>query len=640
MKFLLYGILCSLPFPGGARAFEEDIRPFLNTYCLGCHGGEKVKGKVDFSRIQSRADAEARFELWGTVAEMLEGGEMPPEDEKQPTESERKRVLDWYEAFSKSPIEARPGTFRPRRLSGAEYDHTMRSLFGFELEVRIAAAEQTAVEKSLVKKLLPTDPPGASGFVNDTHGAPLSTVLWDQYSFLADFALNELFSKTRRDQLAAILGEELPEGFRNADFTEGQAKRLVQNFVPRAFRRPVSQSRLAEITAAFEGKEGKALVGAVKTELKVVLMSPSFLFRGLLMEREATGQQPVDSFEMAERLSYFLWGDMPDTELGDLAARGKLEDPTVLESQIARMLASPKARSLAESFGVEWLSLEEIKTSVGNDVPLVQAYSTQPVDFLNYLFTEDRPLMELIDSKTEFVNGLTAGYYRPDIKQVKRIAKPKGIERMAEPNQRITLEKTEERGGILTYPGVLAMNRGPILRGTWILRKILGEHLGEPPADVPPIKGSPKGQNLTFRERFEMHRSDPSCARCHEKIDPLGFALQRFDGRGGFKAIKPDPKPHEKIDTTGRLPGGETFKDFAELKQILLTGRRERIVRNMVERTLSYALCRKLVRGDQPTVDAISKKMLESDGTWRDLFVEVANSLPFRETVVVPIEES
>ncbi len=180
-------------------------------------------------------------------------------------------------------------------------------------------------------------------------------------------------------------------------------------------------------------------------------------------------------------------------------------------------------------------------------------------------------------------------------------------------------------------PGILTMNRGPIQRGTWLLRRVLGVRLGEPPADVPPIKPAPRGQKLTFRERFERHRTDPSCARCHEKIDPLGFALDAYDANGRF--IDRNGKTANGPDTSGKLPTGESFENYAELKEILLGPQKEKIIRNSVERTLSYAMCRKLTRSDQPTIDRITKSIVKNNGTWEYLFVEIVNSLPFRETI-------
>ena len=214
---------------------------------------------------------------------------------------------------------------------------------------------------------------------------------------------------------------------------------------------------------------------------------------------------------------------------------------------------------------------------------------------------------------------------------MKRHKKPKGIERQTTPFNKFTLEKATWRGGIITMPGILTMNRGPIQRGTWLLRRVLGVRLGEPPADVPPIKPSPKGQKLTFRERFERHRNDPSCARCHEKIDPLGFALDAYDTNGRF--MNQNGKTANGPDTSGKLPTGENFDDYAGLKEILLGPQKEKIIRNSVERTLSYAMCRKLTRTDQPTIDRITKNIVKENGTWEDLFVEIVNSLPFRETI-------
>ncbi len=602
--------------------FETKVRPFLEKHCLACHGAEKTKGDVDFSLFLSMADAELHPDLWETVSLVLEDGEMPPEDERQPGEGEKAAVLGWIEGEFFGEIESMPGELRPRRLSGPEYRNTLRSLFGFDLKVNIAEAEQTVAEKSLVLKLLPTDPPGASGFVNDTHGARLSTTIWDQYSYLADRALERYFAERKVSDAA-------------------EAETLVREFVPRALRRDLPDDRMAEIVRGLEGRSGDDLAEALKEEFKALLMSPAFLYRGFLMETNPERErQEVDDFELAERLSYFLWEDMPDEELFALARQARLHEREILVAQVDRMLASPKSRSLAESFGYQWLLLDQIHHE-RNDPPYLHALRTQPLDFLHYLFTEDRPVIELIDSEVTFLNALIADFYGSDRKQLEKFVKPKGIERMAMPLQKIVLEDSaSERGaGILTMPGVLGMNEGPILRGTWMLRQVLGEHLGEPPPDVPPIQASPKGMDLSFRERFEAHRADKSCALCHDKIDPLGFALEGYDKNGGVigagqsigKKKKKEVGAPGDIDTSGQLPSGESFADFEELHQLLLTTQREKIVRNAVERMLAYALCRKLERNDRPTVDALTAQILESNGTWRDLICGIAESVPFTE---------
>lgn len=577
-------LVLSFERAGAAVADEAETRAFLEQHCMRCHGGEKVKGKVDFTKVDFAADAD----LWEKVAEVLEYEEMPPEDEPQPEKAEREAILGWYRA-NFVDVEPRAGDFQPRRLSAREYENTMESLFGFELKVNIREAEQTIAETSLVMKLLPTDPPGASGFVNDTHNAPISTVLWDQYSYIADIAIQRFVA-------------ELPEDAAPAE--------VIREFRSRAFRRPID--------------EDPGEISDLSAELKAILMSPRFLYRGLLVETQPGQQLPVDNFELAERLSYFLWADMPDAELIAAAADGSLTKPEIYAAQIDRMLASPKAKMLAESFGVQWLLLDEIDDITKEPIQH-NALKAPPIEFLNYLFTQDRPVMELIDSRVTFANDRSAGFYPKDRKQMKKYSKGKGIERVAWPPQQLLLENTPERGGILTMPGVLAMNHGPIIRGTWMLRHVLGEDLGEPPPDIPPITAVPNAKNLTFRQKFEAHRSNAACARCHDKIDPIGFALQAYDNAGAFK-------PGPKIDTTGKLPSGETFADFAEFKEILLTTKREQIIHHAVEQTMAYALCRKLEPFDRPTVDAIAKTIHEKDGTWRDLFHAVANSLPFRET--------
>lgn len=608
--------------------FEETILPILQASCIKCHGKEKIKGEVDFSKITTQVDADSQFELWETVTEVIMANEMPPEDNPPLRAEEKKLLLKWYEEQLKTPIEAKPGIYKPRRLSGPEYRNTLRSLFGFDLEIAIAQAQQTVTgEKSLVLKLLPKDPPGESGFINDTNSSPISPVILEQYAFLANAALEKLFAPKQRSELEAMMQTKLPDNWRPNEITQDQAQSIIKKFTLRAMRRHTSDVTINNILKPLKDKTGPQLLKALKFEMKAIMLSPKFLYRGLLMEKFPGQQRPVDDYELAERLSYFLWEDRPDETLMDLAMKGDLHNKETLKEQVDRMLKSPKSISLAESFGVQWLGIANLDELIKEPISH-HSLRHQPVLFLNHLFTQDRPVIELINSKTTFVNQGVSGFYGQDRGRMTRFSKPKGIERTKTPFEEFTLEKATWRGGIITMPGILTMNRGPIQRGTWLLRRILGVRLGEPPADIPPIKPSPRGQNLTFRERFERHRSDASCARCHEKIDPLGFSLDHYDAKGQFLQNK-DSLP----DASGKLPTGESFKNYAELKEILVTSQKEKIVRNSVERTLSYAMCRKLTRHDQPTIDLITKNIVKDNGTWKDLFVEIVNSLPFRETI-------
>ncbi len=622
-----------LPAALPAKVFEEAIFPILQKSCLKCHGGEKTKGKVDFSRILTERDADAHPDLWETVAEVVELGEMPPDDEKPLSEEDKKTFELWHEKFQKVPSEATVPVFRVRRLSANEYRNTLRSLFGFDLEVGIARAEQTVSgESSLVLKILPPDPPGSSGFFNDTRSAPISSSLLESYTYLAGVALDKLFSVKGRVSLASMAGK--------GDDWDGMlsladAETFLRSFLPKALRRSIPEKRFQSILATLEGKAGDTLASALKLELKALLISPEFLYRGFLAKPVGdVGRQAVDAFEFAERLSYFLWEDMPDASLFEVARNGGLEKEEKLAQQVKRMLSDPKARNLSESFGVQLLGLASIDDQFKNDPIRLHALRTQPRDFLNYLFTEDRPVMELLDSNVTFVNQNTSGFYGKDRQRLAPFHKPRGVERQRTMNQRLELRDAEGRGGILTMPSVLAMNHGPIIRGTWMLRRILGVRLGEPPADIPPIKPNARGQKLTFRQRFELHRENVTCARCHEKIDPLGFSLDGYDKNGRFLLASYHKRGNQPIiDTSGKLPSGEEFKDFAELKRILLSSKREQVIRHLTTQVLSYALCRKLGRGDQPVVEEITRKALLQNATWTQLFIEVANSIPFRQTV-------
>ena len=640
--------------------YQTTIRPLLSKHCFQCHGdGDEVHAEVNLRELETEQQIKAAFELWSDVLEVLDSDAMPPETQPRLTSAEIAQFKSWYQTALVDTIQPLPGILRPRRLSAHEYRQTLRSLFGFDLEVSIAEAEQTIVEKSLVMKLLPVDPPGPSGFKNDTSTNPLTTNVWDQYSFLIDDALEQWLAPEQRKHLHEVTGPIVGE-----HMTPKQAEKVLRWMLRHAHRRPPAASTIATSLSAIAGKRGAGLESALRIELKSVLMSPPFIYRSLLAKVDTPNDTDetnrshhsygrVDDYELAERLSYFLWGDMPDERLMQLADQGKLRDTDIFASEVDRMLTDPKSRNLASNFGVEWFSLNEI-SKVSNNPPVSHALRQQPIDFLNYLFTETRPLLELIDSNVAFVNPHTSKYYPGDRKRMTAYRKQRGIEVEAVPNQRLKLTNTPERGGLLTMPGILAMNKGPVIRGTWILERIMGEHLPDPPANVGQVKPNQRGENLSFRERFELHRSNSTCAVCHNKIDPLGFAMQAYDSGGNYKPAGLDSGDKRKrknnkkqtqdpirsdaakpLDTSGRLPSGETFDSYSGLQKILVKSQRRTVIENIVKRTLSYALARELTIHDMPTVADISSKLDRhgnlalQEGTYHDLIHLVVNSLPF-----------
>ena len=405
----------------------------------------------------------------------------------------------------------------------------------------------------------------------------------------------------------------------------------------------------------IQSKEDDELLKELKAEVKSILLSPLFLYRGLLTAPEKSADDalggrvpseplnnfdlnsawPVDHYELASRLSFFLWCEPPDRALLNVAARGDLSQSKIYREQINRMLDDERSKRLAEHFAVEWLSLSEIE-KVSNNPPVAHALLSQPIDYFDYLIRENRPITELLASNYTFANAHTAKFYPKDRRHLATYRKQRGIEVEALANQRLELASTTERGGILTMPGVLAMNRGPVVRGTWMLEKILGVHLPDPPANIGQVPSNEKGEDLTFRERFELHRSQPSCASCHQFIDPLGFALDRYTRDGSY--LSNDDARRMGIDTRGELPDGQSFSDFAELRELLLSVKSEQVARNLVERLLSYALCRELEWFDEVTVDTIVEKLIKigengssfrEEVTFHDLIILVADSLPF-----------
>lgn len=607
------------------QSYNDQIQPLLAQYCYDCHSGDAPAAKIDFESMQTENEARSAYEVWARAVEVIQAHQMPPEGEDQPTAQDIEIFQAWYQRTFVDSVRAMPGIFRARRLSASEYRNTLRTIFGFELTVNIMEAEQTVSETSLVLKQLPTDPPGRSGFRNDTRTNPLTTQVWEQYSYLADRAIEELFSVQRQDRLAALGGAT-----KNSPFSADSARNLLAYFLRTTQRRPLSNEQLRQLDARTDIALAPTVVA--KREIKRMLVAPTFLYRGLLMPKTA-GRQHVDAYELAERLSYFLWGDMPDDQLWQAANDQQLLDTACLEQQVERMLDSPKAANLATDFASQWWLLDEID-QVTDNPPVTVALKSQPIDFFAYLIAEDRPVMELIDSKITFASPLTRKYYRGDAAQLAKYRRPKGIEIEIVPNQKLVLDQTQERGGLLTMPGILAMNRGPILRGVWMLERVLGEHLPDPPADVGQVKASIPGKEMSFRERFAEHRSNVSCARCHDKIDPLGFSLEDYDSNGGYQRTTKQQGRDRDVDTSGTLPSGERFQNFAELKQLLMTTQQERILRNVVQRMLSYALARKLELHDRPTVEEIVQQLKSNNGTWRELVLSIANSLPFRETMV------
>jgi hypothetical protein len=403
------------------------------------------------------------------------------------------------------------------------------------------------------------------------------------------------------------------------------ARTVLANFARRAYRRPVRTDELDRLLKLFElaRSTGDPFEKAIKLPLKAVLVSPHFLFRIEDDPPAGTAVRTLNDFELATRLSYFLWSSMPDGELFALADRGELRKPGVLKAQIDRMLKDPKSSALVENFAGQWLQLRNLRTLTpdtgtfrGWDDNLRNAMIRESELFFDHVVKNDRSVLEFLDADYTFVNGRLARHY--------------GIENVYGLEFRQVKLTDRRRGGIVTQASVLTVTSNPtrtspVKRGKWILENILGTPPPPPVPDVPelPPVGQLKG---TLRQQMEQHRANPTCANCHAKLDPLGFGLENFDGIGGWR----DQDNRQKVDATGILPDGSKFDGPAELRQVLL-GKADQFRRCLAEKLLTYALGRGLEYYDKCVVDEIVGKLKTGNDQFSALVLAIAECDAFQK---------
>jgi hypothetical protein len=408
------------------------------------------------------------------------------------------------------------------------------------------------------------------------------------------------------------------------------AKQIVSHFASRAYRRPVSEVQLDRLLGLYDvaAKNGQVFEDRVRLALKGVLVSPSFLFRTEpdRPAKEANGAYALDGWEIASRLSYFLWSTMPDQALFDLARQGKLTNPEVIRQEVARMLKDPKARALVDSFASQWLQLRKMET-IAPDTKVFPEFTPEirkamydeSMSYIEAIMREDRSVLELIDSDYTYLND--------------KLAKLYGIPGVVGNQFRKVQLTDRNRGGLLGQGAVLAITSmpgrtSPVKRGKWVMEEILGD----PPPPPPPLVESLEKQaehaevaKLSLRERMEKVRADPTCASCHRVMDAIGFGLENFDALGRWRD-KDDAGG--ALDTAGKMPSGASFRNPVELKRIFMEAK-DQFAGNMAEKLLTYALGRGVEHYDGPTVDRIVAAMGKNDYRFSVLVAEVATSYPF-----------
>jgi mono/diheme cytochrome c family protein len=405
------------------------------------------------------------------------------------------------------------------------------------------------------------------------------------------------------------------------------ASKILANLTRHAYRRPTTDADVRPLLALYtRGRAKGDFDYGIQQALEGLLVSPDFLFR-IEQDRKPAGTSHafrISDIELASRLSFFLWSSVPDDQLLDLAAANKLSNPAVLDQQVHRMLDDPKSEALVTNFAGQWLFIRNLATVRPDpvafpewDESLRAAFQSETELFFESILRENRSALELLNANYTFLNERLAKHYGiPGVygSQFRRVT-------LTDPN----------RGGLLGQGSLLTVTSYPnrtsvVQRGKWVLENLLGTPPPAPPPDVPALEATTANQHLTLREAMEKHRANPVCAGCHARMDPIGFALENYDGIGKWR-VKDEGST---IDASGKLPDGTAFNGPAGLRNILATSRRDEFVSTVVEKLLTYALGRGLEASDQPTVRAIVRESARSDYRLAGMVDIVVNSTPFQ----------
>ncbi len=607
--------------------FRSHAAPFLARHCLACHAQDRAKGGVVLD-----AHPEADPALWRRVAAAVQSGRMPPAGRPRPEQTDTDRFSLWLAHALADDRGAVPAGLR--RLNRSEYNNTIHDLVGaYFRPADDFPADDTSEGFDTISGVLSVSPTLIEKYLcaaeSIVEWAAQDPELWHRLRTppVEDY-IPFVFRGTpprRNDAVKSLQQVQADEqtAIQAAEIDRTYA--ALQAFADRAYRRPITHPemyRLMRFVAAALNDGEQADVG-LKLALKAVLVSPHFLFR---VEANPGGE--LTDFELATRLSYFLWSSMPDEELFRLAASGQLREPHTLVQQVRRMLRDRRSRALAQNFGGQWLQTRALGQSAPDptlfpqfDEKLRRAMQRETERFLDSLVREDRSVLELLTANYTFVNEQLARHYG--------IAGVQG-----QVFQRVSLEGTA-RAGILTHASVLTVTSGPtrtspVKRGRWVLENILGSPVPAPPPGVDDLKRQ-GGTASTLRERLEQHRSRPECASCHARMDPLGYAFENFDAVGAWR----ERDGEAPIDPSGALPDGERFRGVAELRSFLVQ-HPEPFARCLTEKLLVYALGRGLTPEDRPAVNLIVRHASRNGYRFSSLLVALVRSALFQKPSIRP----
>jgi hypothetical protein len=598
-------------------SFEKDILPILEDYCYYCHGDGKKKGDLSLEIFKTEKDIQQNYKISEQIFKYVLAGEMPPKDrKKRPSKKEQVLVADWVrnsldDFYANAPPD--PGRVTVRRLNRSEYNNVIRDLMHLDFKPA---------------KDFPADDSGY-GFDNIGDVLSVSPLLLEKYlSAAEEIAAQAVAVPSRGKPLSPTRLTEFQKQYFKYPIPADNRRRIAEDFarefMRRAYRREVSSEEIKNVLvlARQAVDAGGSFEEGVRLAVQAVLISPRFLFR---WELDGAPDNPravrsLNEYELASRLSFFLWSSQPDDQLLRYANRGQLRKN--LGKELERMLKDAKAQSFVENFAGQWLELRNLdvyqpdKKLFPTFTPALRSDMRRETELLfSHIMGGNRSVLELLSADYSFVNARLAAHY--GISDVK-----------GESFRPVSLRGTF-RGGILGHASILTItsdpNRtSPVKRGKYVLENILGTPPPAPPPDAPPLSETGKITG-TLREQFVKHRQDPACASCHKVMDPIGFAFENYDAIGRYRT----KDNGILIDASGKLETGEPFKNATDLRRILLNQKREYFARCITEKMLTYALGRGLEYYDKRTIDGIVARLKKNDYRFNELVQGVVTSLPF-----------
>jgi len=808
----------------GTSGYKSHVEPFFSTYCIKCHGPDKSKGKITLHTLDGDLSTGKELERWELILEMVESGEMPPEDEKQPGQADRKAVAKWIDSglrdYLKKSSESAPAA-TARRLTNFEYQNTMRDLLGFELNLidnlpedpvkpyhfnntaqfMLMGMEQMDRYKEGARRVMASaivDPgkpeihrtvrtweanDAATGMGGDEIGiygnrrnTPASGMGIKSWPSTGEYRIRIKASAIlpkgiEQMPLRLLMGYNIGENLamlqvepvgtvelrNNVDspkvyefrgrienhpakpgvvtakgvgpatmnitpqnlYDDGRlndsldalampraviesiefeapvadvwppvhhtrilfdsplrasdpaayVREVLERFMSRAFRRPVTKDELNRFVKihGIIAAEVDSFEQAMRETLAIVLVSPQFLYHTIAEDSAAMRQ-----YELASRLSYFLWGSMPDEELMNLAAKGQLENPAAIEKQVRRLLADQRSHDFVDNFTTQWLSIDKMKTvkintslfprflylvsggeRAGTEMPyrptIRDFMHDETIGFIAELIKRNASVLNIVDSDFAYLNQPLAAHY--------------GIEGVQGNKLRpVPIKPEHHLGGLLTQGSMLIGNSTgsaphPIYRAVWLREAILGDEVKPPPADVPALSdtaGDSAANAVTIKDLLALHRKKESCNECHVRLDPWGIPFEHYNATGRFQPMVPKEGTRVrgfnreldkdldgylaylgsintvKIMADARVPHGPTVDGMQDLKAYLLKDRKDEIAQALLRKLLTYSIGRELTFRDRFAVEQLFQEAKTNGFKFQDMIVAICQSETFR----------